>query len=56
MLAALAYNLGCEVQRFNPIPDLFEVLAAAAERVLASPAHTIIFCAGSSSGIKKLYT
>ncbi|UZP66145.1 molybdopterin biosynthesis protein [Desulfovibrio mangrovi] len=52
VLAALARQLGCEVQRIPPVADKREALQNAVNECLASAAHIVIICAGSSAGSK----
>lgn len=52
VLAALARELGCRVERVKPVPDQPEQLRAALRDSLDAGAHVVIFCAGSSAGSK----
>ena len=52
VLAALARQLGCVVERLSPVSDSPESLHAALCAALESPNHVTIFCAGSSAGSK----
>ena len=52
VLAALARQLGCVVERLAPVPDNPEALHQALCDSLASSNHVTIFCAGSSAGSK----
>ncbi|MGE4298248.1 MAG: molybdopterin biosynthesis protein [Desulfovibrionaceae bacterium] len=52
VLAALARQMGCVVERVAPVPDVADSIVAAVEDALASPAHVVIVCAGSSAGSK----
>lgn len=50
MLAALARELGCVVERAAPVPDSPEALHQALKDSLDAGRHLTIFCAGSSAG------
>ena len=52
VLAALARQHGCEVRRIPPVADKPEELQNAVRDCLASDAHIVIICAGSSAGSK----
>lgn len=52
VLAALARQADCQVERTPPVPDNPEALHAALCDALNSPNHVIIICAGSSAGSK----
>ncbi len=52
VLAALARQLGCRVERVKPVPDQPDQLRAALLDSLDAGAHVVIFCAGSSAGSK----
>ena len=52
MLAALARELGCVVERAAPVPDNPEALHQALKDSLDAGRHLTIFCAGSSAGSK----
>lgn len=52
VLAALARQVDCAVERVAPVPDRPEALHAALCEALDSPAHVVIICAGSSAGSK----
>ena len=52
VLAALARQMGCIVERVAPVPDVEDTIVAALEDALASNAHVVIVCAGSSAGSK----
>ncbi len=52
VLAALARQLGCEARRIPPVADNPTALNEALEQCLASDAHIVIICAGSSAGSK----
>lgn len=52
VLAALARQLGCVVDRIAPVPDRLDALQAALRDSLEAGFHVTIFCAGSSAGSK----
>lgn len=52
VIGALLRQVGAEVTRIPPVPDDPEKLAAAFEDALASDAHIVVVCAGSSAGSK----
>ena len=52
VLAAMARELGCRVERVKPVPDQPDRLRAALLDSLDAGAHAVIFCAGSSAGSK----
>lgn len=52
VLTALARQLGCEAFRIPPVSDKPEALQQAVHSCLASDAHIVIICAGSSAGSK----
>ena len=52
MLAALARELGCKVERVTPVRDDPEALHQALRDSLDAGTHLTIFCAGSSAGSK----
>lgn len=50
MLAALAREAGCLVERTAPVPDDPEALHEALQESLNAGTHVTLFCAGSSAG------
>lgn len=52
MLAALARELGCVVERITPVPDKPDALHQALRDSLEAGTHLTILCAGSSAGSK----
>jgi len=52
VLAAMARDMGCIVERTPPVPDNPESLRAALARSLDDGVHVTVLCAGSSAGSK----
>lgn len=50
VLAAMARDMGCVVERVPPVPDSPDVLGAALARSLDDGMHVTVLCAGSSAG------